>query len=354
MRALRWVARLSIPTIIIYLIASLYTGSWAPGWVSFQHAGLLWLSRYEISAPKELRLNQAGTVSVTGYYIDNTTEPVDSVTCTVEVAPPSLHGLSSSDKCDALLKVFTDSSNFANSNAPIPMKVTVHAVRQYYWLAGWFGPASKSATIMLRDEAQPEIATIDAQQDASGIGVLIGSTIRLRAFPPGTPLAGIRCQWFQDGSASNPFSPSEGCENVAFSAPKTMVQVGPTTVKIGVNATDSYNHAIGSATETVQFHLPRANFSTLVVDTSVRMKGAEFDAAMARIKREISDLALSGGWLSLTAFGGEPDRGVACTSVRELYPLAPFSADEAQQAVGRHCHGNRVWQRDRRRTTLRA
>lgn len=342
MRAWKWAAS-GILAFAVYMGASFLSGGWLPGWQSLQHAGVLPLSRYEITAPKELRLNQAGTVSVTGYYIDNTPEPADSLTCSADVAPASLHGLSSSDKCDTLLKIFTDSSNFVQSNAPMRVKVTVHAIRTYYRFARWFGPASESTTITLRDEAQPEIVAIGAPQDQSGISVLIGSIIRLRAFPPSTPVGNMRCQWFQEGSASNPFSPTEGCKSVVFSAPKTAVQVGPTTASIGVNVTDSYNHAIGSATATVQFHLPRANFSMIVVDTSVRMKGAKFDAALARITRQVSEVALNGGWFGLTAFGGGPDPEVACRTVDELYTLAPFSTDDAQHAVGKVSLGPSRW-----------
>lgn len=304
--------------------------------------GAVQLFRYDINAPEKLRLNEAGTVSVIGYYADGTPEPTDSILCKADVAP-AVNGVSISDKCAAIVTIVNDASNFAKSSAPVALTITVHARRRYAWFNS---PVSVSKTISLLDEAQPEITAIDAPQDDSGVTVLIGGIAHFRVdFKAGKPPSDIRCQWYQDGSAANPFSPSEACNDVTFAAPKTAIRTTPSTVNIGVNVTDQYGHAIGSATATVNLHLPRANFTALVVDTSSRMQGRDFDAAASRINREISSLALDGGWLSLTSFGGETDPNVACSpaGVHQLYKLAPFSASEAEASAKNVTVGAGQW-----------
>jgi hypothetical protein len=340
-RAVKWVWGTCLVGGTISVGAWVITGSWLPSVTGFQHAGILRL-RYEVTAPKTLRLNETGTVSVTGYYWDGNAEPKDSIECTAEPSPP-VDGLSISEDCDRLISIVNDESNFAKGNDAISLILTIHVRRSYDLLS----PVDATARISLLDEAHPVIVATDAPQDENDISVLIGSTVHFRAdFKVGKALSNIRCQWYLDGaSASNPFSPNIGCDGVAFAARRTAIQVQSNSAKVGLTVTDMSDHAIGKASATIHFHLPLANFSALVVDTSARMRGPEFEAAMRRINSQIDTLTFNGGWLSLTGFGGEPQMNVACSKlgVHQLYRLAPFNQADAQAAAKHVAVGPGNW-----------
>jgi hypothetical protein len=331
---------------LLYIGNDLIGGVWLPGWAGLQHLGVARL-RYQVSAPEELKLNEGGTVSVAGYYIDGSSEPSESLVCTAE-ASPLVNGLSLSGNhdCARLASIVNDESNFPKSNAKVPLNLTLHVSRSY----AWFGQRVIETTIDLLDEAQPAITAVGVPQEGRDIDVMIGSTVRFRAdFKHSSPRSKLRCQWYEEGSSSNPFSPSysDGCEEVVFEAPKTPVQDGPIFIKVGVNVADMYDHAIGNAQATIHFHLPPANFSTLVVDTSNRMKGSKFDAAAARVNQQIDSRArYGGGWLSLTGFGGDDlPKDVACSDkgVHQFYALAPFSLKDAQDAARKIVVGTGQW-----------
>ena len=324
--------------IVLYVLNGLYSGNWVPGLASLQHVGVVRL-RYAITAPKDLKLNESGNVSVAGYYIDGSPEPADSLECIAE-GKPLINGLSLSRDCAHLASIVNDESNFTKGGAPISLNLTLNIRRSYDWRS-----TIETVTITLLDQAQPIIRS-DAPQEDRDISVVIGNTAHFRAdFEIGKLPSGIHCQWYQEDSALNPFSPSTGCDGVTYAAPKTAVATEPKPVKIGVNVTDAFDHAIGKAEATIHLHLPRANFTTLVVDTSARMNGPEFNAATSRINSEIDNLNYTEGWLSLTGFGGDPERNVACSpsGVHQVYQLAPFNPADAQAAAKQIVLGPSKW-----------
>ena len=267
----------ALVAILAYIFNGFFGSGWLPGISSLQHAGY-WPLRYEIAAPKDLRLNAIGNLSVTGYYIDRGSEPSDSLVCATD-ASPQVHGLSlaANSKCAPFATVFNDTSNFSHAGTRIPLHFTVRVRRRY--ALSFFGAATQTATVMLLDQAQPLIKALDAPQSGIDISVLVGGSVHLRAdFPSGKVPSHIQCQWYEEGASSSPFTPSTSCSKVAFLAPKTALQVQSKAITIVLTVTDMNNHLVGKTFATIHLRLPPANFSVMVVDTSARMKGVEFDA----------------------------------------------------------------------------